>query len=49
MNKKTQFGVRLEGNMEEEAEEGSTTDNNDLSLFEDQKEHHSEDSLTLMN
>ncbi|GKE77207.1 hypothetical protein Tco_1543327 [Tanacetum coccineum] len=30
MNKKTQFGVRLEGNMEEEAEEGSTTDSNDF-------------------
>ncbi|GJT81029.1 hypothetical protein Tco_1055371 [Tanacetum coccineum] len=29
MNKKTQFGVRLEGNMEEEAEE-STTDSNDF-------------------
>ncbi|GJZ87576.1 ARID DNA-binding domain-containing protein, partial [Tanacetum coccineum] len=30
MNKKTQFGVRLEGNIEEEAEEGSTTDINDF-------------------
>nr|GEV42267.1 ARID DNA-binding domain-containing protein [Tanacetum cinerariifolium] len=30
MNKKTQFGVRLEGNVEEEAEEGSTTDINDF-------------------
>ncbi|GKB23415.1 hypothetical protein Tco_0862816, partial [Tanacetum coccineum] len=30
MNKKTQFGVRLGGNMEEKAEEGSTTDNNDF-------------------
>nr|GEU95757.1 bulb-type lectin domain-containing protein [Tanacetum cinerariifolium] len=30
MNKKTQFGVRLEGNVEEEAEEGSTTDSNDF-------------------
>ncbi|GJT81030.1 hypothetical protein Tco_1055372 [Tanacetum coccineum] len=30
MNKKTQFRVRLEGNMEEEAEEGSTTDSNDF-------------------
>nr|GEX40916.1 ARID DNA-binding domain-containing protein [Tanacetum cinerariifolium] len=30
MNKKTQFGVRLEGNVEEEAEEGSTTNSNDF-------------------
>ncbi|GKG31539.1 ARID DNA-binding domain-containing protein, partial [Tanacetum coccineum] len=30
MNKKTQIEVRLEGNMEEEAEEGSTTDSNDF-------------------
>nr|GEZ49736.1 hypothetical protein [Tanacetum cinerariifolium] len=43
MNKKTQFGVRLEGNMEEETEEGSTTD----SLFEDLKEHHSKDNFDI--
>nr|GFA21002.1 ARID DNA-binding domain-containing protein [Tanacetum cinerariifolium] len=30
MNKKTQFEVRLEGNVEEEAEEGSNTDSNDF-------------------
>nr|GEY58120.1 ARID DNA-binding domain-containing protein [Tanacetum cinerariifolium] len=30
MNKKTQFGVKLEGNVEKEAEEGSTTDSNDF-------------------
>ncbi|GJT24168.1 ARID DNA-binding domain-containing protein [Tanacetum coccineum] len=33
MNKKTQFGVRLEGNLEEEAEEGSTTDSNDFEVI----------------
>ncbi|GJW52221.1 ARID DNA-binding domain-containing protein [Tanacetum coccineum] len=33
MNKKTQFGVRLEGNLEEEAEERSTTDSNDFEVI----------------
>ncbi|GKC12298.1 protein kinase, ATP binding site-containing protein [Tanacetum coccineum] len=33
MNKKTQFGVRLEGNLEEEAEEGSITDSNDFEVI----------------
>ncbi|GJX38718.1 hypothetical protein Tco_0252021, partial [Tanacetum coccineum] len=30
---KTQFGVRLEGNMEEEAEQGSITDSNDFEVI----------------
>nr|GEX17209.1 ARID DNA-binding domain-containing protein [Tanacetum cinerariifolium] len=33
MNMKTQFGVRLEGNMEEEAEQGSITDSNDFEVI----------------
>nr|GFA39626.1 ARID DNA-binding domain-containing protein [Tanacetum cinerariifolium] len=33
MNKKTQFGVRLKGNLEEGAEEGSMTDSNDFEGF----------------
>ena len=30
VNKTTQFGVRLEGNMDKDAEEGSTNDSNDF-------------------
>nr|GEX44668.1 ARID DNA-binding domain-containing protein [Tanacetum cinerariifolium] len=33
MNKKTQFGVMLEGNLEEGAEEGSMTDSNDFEVI----------------
>nr|GFA92397.1 bulb-type lectin domain-containing protein [Tanacetum cinerariifolium] len=33
MNMKTPFGVRLEGNMEEEAEQGSITDSNDFEVI----------------
>ncbi|GKD73585.1 ARID DNA-binding domain-containing protein [Tanacetum coccineum] len=33
MNMKTQFGVRLVGNMEKEAEEGSITDSNDFEVI----------------
>ncbi|GJR47075.1 ARID DNA-binding domain-containing protein [Tanacetum coccineum] len=33
MNMKTQFGVRLVGNMEKEAEEGSITDSNDFKVI----------------
>ncbi|GJY69971.1 ARID DNA-binding domain-containing protein [Tanacetum coccineum] len=32
MNKKSKFGVSLEGNLEKEAEEGSVTDSNDLEV-----------------
>ncbi|GKB08596.1 ARID DNA-binding domain-containing protein [Tanacetum coccineum] len=33
MNKKSKFGVSLEGNLEKEAEEGSVTDSNDLEVI----------------
>ncbi|GKA16007.1 hypothetical protein Tco_0695754, partial [Tanacetum coccineum] len=33
MNNKSKFGVSLEGNSEEEAEEGSTTDSNDFEVI----------------
>ncbi|GKA56980.1 ARID DNA-binding domain-containing protein [Tanacetum coccineum] len=33
MNMKTHFGVRLVGNMEEEAEQGSITDSNDFEVI----------------